>query len=66
MIHKEDNVDVALCPELDIASQGTTLEEARANLIEAVELFFEAASHAEIGSRLHDKLHVTPVKVKVG
>src|SRR5579859_5665070 len=35
--------DVSLCPELDIASQGASLEEARANLIEAVTLFFETA-----------------------
>lgn len=66
MIHKEDDVYVALCPELDIASRGTTLEEARANLVEAVELFFEAASDAEIGSRLHGNVNVTPIEVKVG
>ena len=36
---------VALCPELDIASQGATVSEARAgNLTEALELFFECAS----------------------
>lgn len=66
MIHKEDEVYVALCPELDIASQGTTLEEARTNLVEAVELFFETASDAEIGSRLHGNVHVTPIEVRVG
>ena len=35
---------VALCPELDIASQGTTVAEARENLKEALELFCETAS----------------------
>ncbi len=66
VIHKEDDVYVALCPELDIASQGATLEEARANLVEAVELFFESATPAEIGSRLHGNVYVTPIEVKVG
>ena len=45
-------LDIALCPELDIASQGDTMAEARKNLIEAVELFFEVASDAEIQHRM--------------
>lgn len=57
---------VALCPELDVASQGATLEEARANLVEAVELFLECASADEVASRLHDTVFVTPIEVKVG
>jgi len=40
IIHKEDDVYVSLCPELDIASQGMNIEEAKGNLKEAVELFF--------------------------
>ncbi len=48
IIHKEDDVDVSLCPELDIASQGVNIEEAKDNLKEAVELFFECASQTEI------------------
>jgi len=36
IIEKEDNLYVALCPELDITSQGETVEDARANLIEAI------------------------------
>ena len=43
IIEREGNRFVALCPELDIASQGNTVEEARTNLIEAIELFFEVA-----------------------
>ena len=39
IIEKDGDVYVALCPELDIASQGTTIEDAKANLKEAVELF---------------------------
>lgn len=56
---------VALCTELDIASQGSTIEEARDNLIEAVELFFESASPQEIESRLHGEVYVTPFEVRV-
>ncbi len=48
MIEREDGGYVALCPELDIASQGSTIEEARANLLEALELFLETASPEEI------------------
>ena len=53
IIEREDDGYVALCPELDIASQGDTVNEARDNLKEALELFFEAASPAEIQQRLH-------------
>lgn len=43
IIEKEENQYVALCPELDIASQGDTVEKARSNLKEALELFFKTA-----------------------
>lgn len=62
----EDDGFVALCPELDVASQGATLEEARANLREAVELFLECASQQEIEERLHAEVWVTPLEVQVG
>lgn len=52
IIEREDDMYVALCPELDIASQGYTFSEARDNLKEALELFFEVASYAEIRKRL--------------
>jgi predicted RNase H-like HicB family nuclease len=55
-----------LCPELDIASQGATIEEARANLIEALTLFFETASPSEVARRLHGEVFVTQVEVPVG
>lgn len=51
LISKDGAMYVALCPELDVASQGVSVEEARANLIEAVELFLETASSAEITAR---------------
>ena len=65
IIEREGNGYVSLCPELDIASQGDTIEEARANLIEALELFFETASQAEITERLHDEVLITRVKMAV-
>ena len=43
ILHKEDDMYVALCPELDIVSQGVSVEDAKKNLEEAVELFFEVA-----------------------
>ncbi|MDL1891665.1 type II toxin-antitoxin system HicB family antitoxin [Sphingobacteriales bacterium CHB3] len=66
VIEREDNMYVALCPELDIASQGDTVEEARGNLKEAIELFFETASREEIRERLHDEVFVTRLEVVVG
>ena len=51
IIHKEDDIYVSLCPELDIASQGSNIEEAKDNLKEAVELFFEYASEKEISDK---------------
>lgn len=66
VIEKEGDGYVALCPELDIASQGQTLGEARANLREAVEGFFEVASEQEIRERLPDEVHVEPFEVSVG
>ncbi len=51
IIEREDDGYVSLCPELDIASQGDSIEEARANLIEALTLFFETADSSEIEER---------------
>lgn len=65
IIEREEDMFVALCPELDIASQGTTVEEARLNLIEALELFFELASSAEIKQRLHEDFLITRVQVAI-
>lgn len=66
IIEREGKQYVALCPELDIASQGNTVEEARANLKEALELFFETASSREIKDRLHGEVFVTRLEVAVG
>jgi len=66
IIEREDDGYVSLCPELDIASQGSSIEEARTNLIEALTLFFEVAEEAEISRRLHSEVFVTQVEVPVG
>ena len=66
IIEREGAAYVALCPELDIASQGETIEEARGNLREALELFFECASDEEIAGRLGAEVYVTQVEVTVG
>lgn len=65
IIEREDDTYVALCPELDIASQGKNVEEARLNLKEAIELFFESASPQEVRERFHDEVFITRVEVAV-
>ncbi len=66
IIERENQGYVSLCPELDVASQGATIEEAHANLREAVELFLETASESEIEARRHDEVFVTRLEVSVG
>ena len=66
IIEREDNGYVALCPEVDAASQGDTVDEARNNLKEALELFFETASVIEIRRRMHSEIYITNVEVAVG
>jgi predicted RNase H-like HicB family nuclease len=66
VIEREGDGYVALCPELDIASQGMTVEEARQNLQEAVELFFETADPSEVRQRLRGEVFVTRLEVVVG
>ena len=57
IIESEGDGYVSLCPELDIASQGNTIDEARQNLREALELLFETASPSEIQARTHDEVY---------
>jgi predicted RNase H-like HicB family nuclease len=59
VIHREGDQSVALCPELDVVSQGETIEAARLNLIEALELFFEAAPAEEVNRRWSAETYVT-------
>jgi predicted RNase H-like HicB family nuclease len=66
IIEREDDGFVALCPELDIASQGSSIEEARSNLVEALTLFFETADPSEISRRFRSEVFITQVEVPVG
>ncbi len=66
IIQREGDGFVALCPELDVASQGDTIQSARENLREALELFFECASAEEIQDRMSDEIFVTQLEVSVG
>ena len=66
IIETEGESYVSLCPELDIASQGDSVEQARDNLREALELFFESAAPEEIKRRLRTEVYVTQVEVAAG
>ena len=66
LIEKEGDGYVSLCPELDIASQGDTIEAAKKTLQEALQLFFESASEEEVTRRLHSDVYVTNVEVAIG
>ena len=66
VIEREGDGYVALCPELDVASQGATVDEARANLIEALELFLETAPPEEVAERRRGEVYVTQLEIAVG
>lgn len=61
VIEREDDWFVATCPEVDVVSQGKSIEDARANLLEAVELFLEVASPSEIKRRLKTETYIMPL-----
>ena len=56
IVEREGDGYVSLCPQLDIASQGDTVADARENLIEALTLFFESSSVGEIDKRFEQHL----------
>ena len=60
ILEREGDLFVALCPELDVASQGATVEEATANLREAVELFLDCADPSEVEARQQSGLGRSP------
>jgi predicted RNase H-like HicB family nuclease len=66
IVEKEGDGFVSLCPELDVASQGSTVEEATANLREAVELFLETADPSEIAHRASTDIFITRFEATVG
>ena len=66
IIEREGDGYISLCPKLDIASQGNTVEEAKSNLAEALGLFFEVADPLEIEQRLRSEVFVTRLEIAVG
>ncbi len=65
IVEREGDGYVALCPELDVASQGATVAETRDNLIEAVTLFLKTASVEEVDKRLTEEVLITNFEVAV-
>jgi len=65
IIQRTEKWFVALCPELDVVSQGKTVEEARRNVTEAVELFLETASPPELKRRMSKETYIAPIAVAV-
>lgn len=62
-IQKDEDIFVSLCPELDIASQENSIDEAKYNLEEAIELFSETASSNEIKHRIKNDVYITNISV---
>ncbi len=65
IVERDGDGYVALCPEVEVASQGGTVAEARDNLAEALALFFETAPAEEVDRRLRAEVHVTRTEVAV-
>lgn len=66
IVEREGNGYVALCSEVDVATQGHSIDVARDNLKEALELFFETASEEEIERRFRREVYVTRLEVAIG
>ena len=66
IVEREGDGYVAICPEVDVASQGQSVSEARDNLAEAVTLLFATASPDEIDARLRGEIYVTQINVAIG
>ena len=66
IVEREGTGYVALCPEVDVASQGDSVPKVRANLQEALALIFEAASTEESERRVKREVYVTDIEVAVG
>ena len=64
ILEREGDGFVALCPELDVASQGDTVDDAVANLKEAVALFLECADPAEVERRRRGDVFITRFEVE--
>jgi predicted RNase H-like HicB family nuclease len=66
ILHWEEDVYVAECPEVGTASQGETIEEALANLQEATELYLEEFPMPKVARRLITSFEVTHAQVAEG
>jgi len=66
IVQKDHDAWISLCPELDVASQGESIEEAKANLREAVELFLETASPKELDQRFRSETYLSQLEVNLG
>ncbi len=64
VIEPDDDWYVSYCEELGIASQGETVNEAKKNLEEAVEMFAEDASLSEILGLLAPLKPESPVGIR--
>lgn len=53
-VHPDGDGFTAVCPELDVASQGSTEQEASEALQDAVGLLVETASRSEIDARYRE------------
>ena len=61
IIHKEENIFVAECPEIGTVSQGLTIEEALSNLKEATELYLEEFPISDVGRSILTTFEVSNV-----
>ena len=66
IVQREQGGWSALCPEFDVSSQGDTVEAAKANLREAVELLLEVASPAELEQRFRGETYLSQLEVNIG
>jgi predicted RNase H-like HicB family nuclease len=66
ILEREGDGFVSLCPEVDVASQGDTIEHAWTNLQEASKVFFETVSEIEVAEPLSGEVYVTTLEVAVG
>ncbi len=60
-----DDGYVALCPEIDEAPQGATVEDAKKNLTEAMQRFFKCASESEVAQGLSGESFIASLEVQV-
>ena len=66
IVERDGDGYTALCPKVDVASQGHSVADARDNLTEALALFFETADTEEIDRRLSGEVYVTQIDVALG